>query len=194
MNLFSYILGSAPTNFSLNIKKTKFSLFSPNRQITTNQSISLNNIRITQVGSTLCDKSIKFLGIYLDDNLSWKTHIQNLISKLSFILFTLNKIKNILPHSALKSLYFTLIHCNLIYGLIVWGNSSSVSKLFLIQKRAIRIINKKSYRAHTDHLFKSEQILKLQDLYKLHVLLFMFDYLHHKLPGSFINLFPYPIP
>ncbi len=94
-----------------------------------------------------------------------------------------------MPHSALKSLYYTLIHSNLIYGILVWGNSSAVSNLFTLQKRAIRIINHKKYRAHTEPLFKINKILKLTDLYKFHVILFMFDYINNNLPISFFNLF-----
>ena len=67
----------------------------------------------------------------------------------------------------------------------VWRNSPHISKLFGMQKRAIRIINRKSYKSHTEPLFKSEKILKIDDLYKLHVLLFMHDFKHKKLPSSF---------
>ncbi len=55
-----------------------------------------------------------------------------------------------------------------------------------------RIINHKKYRAHTDPLFKSNKILKLNDLYKFHVIIFMFDYLNNKLPISFLNFFHVP--
>ena len=61
------------------------------------------------------------------------------------------------------------------YGIQAWGNSTSITKLGVLQKRVIRIINKNIYRSHTDPIFKSESILKISDLYKLHVSLFMFD-------------------
>ena len=61
------------------------------------------------------------------------------------------------------------------YGIQAWGNSTSITQLGVLQKRVIRIINKKRYRSHTDPIFKSESILKISDLYKLHVSLFMFD-------------------
>ena len=47
----------------------------------------------------------------------------------------------------------------------------------ILQKRAVRIINNKRYRSHTDPIFKSENILKIADIHKLHVSLFMYDYL-----------------
>ena len=71
------------------------------------------------------------------------------------------------------------------YGIQAWGNSTSITKLGVLQKRVIRIINKKRHRSHTDPIFKSESILTISDLYKLHVSLFMFDLQNGSLPISF---------
>ena len=55
-----------------------------------------------------------------------------------------------------------MVHCHLIYGLAAWGKSKSLDTVFKLQKRAIRSINNKSYRAHTEPLFKSNTILTRQ--------------------------------
>ena len=101
-------------------------------------------------------------------------------------MFTINRAKHniFLPIKTLKSLFFALIQSRLQYCIAAWGNSNHVHKLFLIQKRVIRIINNKNYRYHTDPLFKANQILKITDLYKCHVSSFMYDFTHHVLPGS----------
>ena len=132
-------------------------------------------------------KNITFLGINLDSNLTWKSHINALCKKISRGIYMMNKLKNTLPLKALKTLYFTLVESYLNYGLIAWGNSSHISKVFMLQKRAIRIINRKPYRHHTEPLFKSLQILKLEDLYHLQILLFMNDLQNDNLPTSFRN-------
>ncbi len=72
---------------------------------------------------------------------------------------------------------------------LAWGNDSSVDSLFKMQKRAIRIINKLPYRAHTDPLFRKNHIMKVKDIYKLQCSIFSFDYIHDNLPKSFINYF-----
>ena len=60
----------------------------------------------------------------------------------------------------------------------------------MLQKRAIRVINRKQYISHTDPLFKASKILKLSDsLFEYQSALFMFDYLHNSLPESFDNMF-----
>ena len=56
-----------------------------------------------------------------------------------------------------------------------------------VQKRAIRTICKLKYRDHTEPLFKKENILKVNDVFKLHVNLFMYDYRQNHLPESFNN-------
>ena len=95
-----------------------------------------------------------------------------------------------LPYAALRSLYFSLIHSRLQYGIEAWGNSNSIHKLLRVQKRAIRVINNKKYRHHTDPLFKRNNIVKVSDLYQLQVFSFMHDLVNNKLPGSFDDFIP----
>ena len=63
-------------------------------------------------------------------------------------------------------------------------------KIQTLQKRAVRIINNKIYRSHTDPILKSENILKIADIHKLHVSLFVYDYHHNTLPKSFEQYIP----
>ena len=97
-----------------------------------------------------------------------------------------------LPLNAIKSLYFSYIHSHLIYNIAAWGNSKSINVLFLQQKRAMRIIAKKTYKAHTDPIFKINEILKIGDLYKLHLCLLAHDILHGQTPKSFMNFYQDP--
>ena len=178
---------------SLNVQKTKYMIFSAKSiSIPNNIVISLNNNQLSRVGANQNETSLKFLGVSLTENLNWKSHINTLCSKVSKGLYSINKVKNVLPHSALRNLYYALIHCHFNYCIPIWGNSPSLEKLFKLQKRAVRIINKTSYRAHTDPLFKADNILKLTDLYKLSSSLLIFDYKHDRLPISFNNYFSYP--
>ena len=107
----------------------------------------------------------KFLGIYLDTHLTWKRHIEKISSKISSAIFAINRAKDFLSKHALRCLYFALVHSHLTYGINVWGNSVNIKKIITLQKRAIRTINKVWYRSHTEPLFKSNQILKLEDMY-----------------------------
>jgi hypothetical protein len=72
--------------------------------------------------------------VLIDENLTWNPHINYIKSKISRAIFAINKVKNILPRSALKSLYYSMVHCHLIYGLLAWGKSKSLDKIFKLQK------------------------------------------------------------
>ena len=67
--------------------------------------------------------------------------------------------------------------------LLVWG--SNTSYLFKLQKKAIRTITKSKYNEHTEPLFKMLNLLKIQDLFKLTVLKFYYNYCHTLLPAYF---------
>jgi len=175
---------------ALNVKKTKFALFGPNihnLNIPPNINLSLNGLTLTRVGNNCVEKNIKFLGILLDESLSWKDHIKVIKTKLSRSIFVLNRVKSIFPLDILRTLYFSLVHCHLIYGIIAWGSSNYVSQLETIQKKAVRIINNKPYNSHTLPLFKQSNILRIHDLYRLQVLLFAHDIKYCKLPKSFTS-------
>ena len=98
---------------------------------------------------------------------------------------TISKVKNFLPYSTLNTLYAAIVQSHINYGLIIWGNSTSINQLIKLHKKSIRIINNKPYNYHTEPLFKKSNILKIQDQYKLNILIFMHQLKHHKLPESF---------
>ena len=77
------------------------------------------------------------------------------------------------------------------YCLIVWGKcvKSLVDRIFILQKRAIRIITNSHFLSHTDKLFKKLNILKIQDLYSFQVACFMYKYSKNLLPPLFDDYF-----
>ena len=134
---------------------------------------------------------VKFLGILIDSHLTWKEHVNNICFKISRVIGVLNRLKSILPLQILVNLYNTMILPYLTYCNIIWGNCASylLQRLFLLQKRAIRVITKSFYLAHTDQLFYKLKILKIHDLYRLQVASFMFSYSKNILPEHFNEFF-----
>ena len=144
---------------------------------------------IVQVNENSKVPAAKFLGVYFDQKLNFKTHIEKIKSKIAKSLFALRQVKNLLSDPALLSLYFSTIHCHLVYGIQIWGcaNQTTLSELYKKQKQAIRLISKAKYNAHTEPLFKQLQILPLPDLIKYFNLQFMHKFKHNSLPSSFVN-------
>ena len=172
---------------SINIKKSKFMLFKP-RQKKQNLdiSITLTSHAIERV------KDIVFLGVILDENLTWKPHIAHVSRKISKSIGVIYKSSFCLSPSSLRTLYFSLIYPYLVYCISVWGStySSNLNRIFILQKKCIRIISKSSYDAHTEPLFKALRILKFADIYKFQVGKMMFLFRKGLLPSAFCNMFP----
>ena len=84
------------------------------------------------------------------------------------------------------TLYHTLIHSHLSYGIMVWGHYCD--RLIKIKKKALIVVNLSKYNAHCDPLFKKFKILKLPDLLKLQELNTYFKFVHSELPTYLLEL------
>ena len=174
----------------LNVKKTKYILFRPTiayPQFITEQ-IYVNGQEVERIGNNQNEKAFQFLGIYIDETLTWKYHIEKVCSKIASSNYIINKVKHTLTKFTLKTLYSTLIQSHINYGLSIWGSSYSIGRVQKAQQKSIRIIHNKAYNSHTEPLLKNSEILNVHDQYKLNVLTFMYELKHKKLPNSFNNL------
>lgn len=154
-------LNEASTWFSanklkLNVSKTQNIIFSSNK------SHSKSNV-------------VKLLGITLDPGLNWMAHIDCLCSKLSSQIFVMRQLRPSLDNNTMRIVYFSLIHSRLSYGITLWGNSSTVNRVFLLQKAAVRLVADVSNAHSCRNIFKKYNILPLPCLYILEAL-----YLVHK--------------
>ena len=118
----------------------------------------------------------KFLGVILDNKLTFRNHIDSILTKISRHSGILYKIRNNLPFSTRLNYYFAFIYPYLSYNVIVWGGTykTHLNPLITFHKRIIRIICDAGYRDHTNPLYKKLNILKFEDIYKYNVLIYMF--------------------
>ena len=147
----------------------------PSKVVNSLPKISINNVLIE------CVSHFDLLGISISQTLNWKYHIDKIIMKTSRCLRMLCKLKHFLPFYILKTLYNSLLLPHFTYGILAWGTK----QIFKIQKKAIPIITNSKYNAHSNPLFKSLNLLKIQDIYNLNVLKFYFNYRHNLLPRYF---------
>lgn len=169
---------------SLNIEKTNYILFG-NKKLA-NIPVSINNETIKRVYET------KFLGVIIQANLKWDTHIGLLQNKISKSIGIMSKAKHFLATAHLKILYLSLIEPYLRYCCIVWASpekSTILEKLHKLQKRAIRIVLFAHYRAHTKPLFNKLNILNIYDLCRSQILTFVFKSSNNLLPSKYTNYF-----
>ena len=193
----------------INISKTNFIIFMTKQkerhQTAGNyQCISLNSSSIKRKDST------KFLGLFLDKNLTFQVHLDYIKIKLTKTLYALRRAATILPVKDMKILYTALFLPHINYGLLAWGGTCkregkyhslnygvtsnsmrSLNDIFILQKRALRIVTRSNSRAHHIPLCYDLKLIDLPDLYSLKALSFCHDYFHGNLPPSLCNLFTF---
>ena len=170
---------------SLNVNKTNYMIF---KNIKTP-----DNSKIIKIGTEIIEQTsiAKFVGIFIDDQLNWKTHIDYVRNKLSSGLYALNISKHIISRQLLKCLYHTLIHPHLTYGLILWGSTYKkyLHKLEILQNKSIRSITNSKYNDSSGPIYKNLSILPLTGLYELETVKFMYLNQSNELPLPLQTLF-----
>lgn len=172
---------------SLNLAKTCFILFRGCRKPAPQESleIRMDKKEIVQTDST------KFLGVYVDKHLGWNEHISHISKKLAKNISVLSRIKHCLTKPVLRQLYYTLFFPYLSYCNICWGSnySSRLKRLETLHKRAIRVTCLLGWTDSTKLIFKEYNILKLVDITKYQIGLFMYRYHYRLLPALFDEYF-----
>jgi hypothetical protein len=117
---------------TINFLKTHCMHFKTKNTVSTETILACNNNVITEVSQ------IKFLGLTIDDTLSWNLHIDNVMKRLTSVCYMIRAVKPYMSFSSLIMIYYSLFHSVLAYGILFWGISSSSVKLFKLQKRVVR--------------------------------------------------------
>jgi len=145
----------------LNMEKTNIIKFTPNnRQNETFQILHQNRLLIGT-------DNTKFLGLELDKNVNWKNHIQKILPKLSSACYLIRRMCPSCNIHTLKMIYFAYFHSVMEFGIIFWGVSVKSKRIFLQQKRIIRIMTGSSTRTTCKMLFPKLKILTLISQYIL---------------------------
>lgn len=150
-----------------------------------NFSIVINGNKITRVNQ------IKYLGVFIDENLSWQPHIEDLCRRLSRVSGMLFKIRNCLNRQTLLTLYHALAHSLIQYGIATWGSASKkhLHHLSVTQNRLIRTITFSNRRTKLAPLYEECNVLPLSLLYKFEIAKFVFKFKNQLLPNKFTSYF-----
>ena len=128
-----------------------------------------------------------FLGLTINETLSWKQHVNKVCIQITKVIAMMRKLKHITNKSILLKVYNALILSRINYAILCWGYEHK--RISILQKKAIRIITKSKYNAHTDPIFKHLNLLKVKDVFILQSLKFYYRYKNEKLPRYFNNMF-----
>ena len=156
---------------SLNVSKTNYMVFTNTPHHIPQFSLYIENKLLNRV------ENVKFLGIHIDHKLDWGTHIQKCKNKILSGLYALRNVRNLLLHSHMKSLYYTLIHPHITYGTMLWGSAKKIhlKKIQVLQNKAIRVLTNTKYNESALPLYKLTKILPLNDIYQFQLALCMYQ-------------------
>lgn len=118
-------------------------------------------------------RSVRFLGVHLDPRLQWGAHIDEVSRRLGRNLFVLRSLAQCVSPTILKTAYFALFHTHLSYALLVWGHSAESSRVFSLQRKALRVLAGLRYRDDCRQAFIHLQILTFPSQYILENLIFI---------------------
>ena len=139
---------------TLNMTKTEFMLIASRQKLSQfmeSPSLAINENAIEQVTSAKC------LGVYVDQNINWECHIENVSKKIACAIGAIKRIRHLTPLNVLVNVYNSLIQPHFDYCNVVWGNCNKglSEKLQRLQNRAARILMSASYDSNLDDLFRA---------------------------------------
>lgn len=152
----------------INISKTKSMTFKiPRINNKYDVTISYNNETVERVCTT------KFLGLQIDDDMSWTTQLLAVTKKLNKYSYALYMLTKIVNRKAVLTAYHAYVVSTLRYAIIFWGNATNVEMVLKGQKKCIRAICNLRFRDSCREYFKKLNVLTVTCIYILEVVLFI---------------------
>lgn len=153
-------------NLKINFEKTHIINFNQ-RKKSINPIIKYEQNTISKIDNT------KFLGLWLDQQMTWKTHIDHVIKKLNQYCYALHNLSKVANHSTVLTAYHAYVSTTLRYGVIFWGNSTDREMAFKAQKKCLRAVCMIRNTESCKPLFTNLKILTLPSLYIYEVTMFI---------------------
>lgn len=158
---------------TLNVAKTKYITFSISQRTAPNIPISIK-IHDCHPNRYQCNcpelervQSTKYLGVHLDDHLSWKHHILALTGKIRKLKYIFKKLNTVRDIETIKLVYTALCQSLLSYCIVIWGSACATTflKLERAQRAVLKISLGKPFRYSTDCLFQDCQFLRVRQIF-----------------------------
>ena len=173
---------------SINYSKTKYMLFHRQR----NQhpfSLYINNKRIDKVNC------IKYLGVKIDDKLTWRKHIKYIEGKLSSACGAIYRLRQYVGQECLRTFYFAHAYFHLQYSILAWYNTQNqyLQRLNSLHGKLVRLMTLhgplQAFYFSANEMFKNMNLLKIEDIFSLELAKFMHRAHSNNLPSNFETYF-----
>ena len=169
---------------SLNASKTEFVIFrSPWKRMDCIPRLKLFGKILTP------SKSVKYLGVHLDEHLNWKVHTGVVAAKLRKANGAISKLRHYVPREILLSVYHAIFESHMRYACQVWGlcDNTVTHRIQVLQNTAMRLITFNGPRTSASPLFAEMGLLKFFDHVKIMNILYVQKYLNNSLPTDVLT-------
>ena len=177
----------AANKLLVNASKSNFCVFQPSMNPQSNTPKIIMGEELKRASE------IKYLGVKIDEKLSWVPHISKVKNDIVKFSSIFAKLRYDIPKQCLLTLYDSLVASKIGYGLEVYGvaKNKDLKELQTLQNRILKIIYFKKHRFSTNRLHRELKILKISDLYQWKILKLMHNvhYNKHHLPEVFEQYF-----
>lgn len=166
---------------TINYNKTNFMVINGNKSRRYNFKLMMGENILKQV------TSVKYLGVIMDEKMSWKNHIETIKTKLSRACNVVYKLRYIVPLKTLICVYYSLVYSHLNYAILSWGSTckSNLESLYTLQKKFLKIMLFHDQRYSTDLLFSKLKLLKFDDIFKIELAKHVHRQQTNQLPSVF---------
>lgn len=173
---------------SLNVVKSEYILIGSKFKVPSFGSFAPIRISGSEIKRV---STLKHLGVLIDENLNWESHIDTMCLKIGRSIYGLKLLRDFVPVSTLITMYKSLIQPNFDYCDLVWSNlnKGQTDRLQKLQNRAARIITFQGYDVRSADLLERLKWDKLEVRRKKRMGLMMHDIVNNKCPLYLSNLF-----
>lgn len=165
---------------TLNISKTSYICFSLNKRTQPSQDFKIKIHTCNDFHNTNCTclkinkvSNIKYLGVILDQKLSWHPHLDLLMGRVRKLMWTFKSLRHVATKDLIQQIYISLAQSILIYCLPIWGGATKVKFLELerVQRALLKLMLLKPLRFPTASLYTTTDLLSVRKLYVLQIVL-----------------------
>lgn len=173
----SYLISSKLT---INTIKTNYITYSlrNNYQPPRSHSIKIHSIECPRANACNCDSiervvSAKYLGVIIDQNLSWKPQINAMVNRIKKLIWIFSNLRHVAEPYLLNNIYTCMVESLLSYCITAWGGCAKTHLILLerAQRLIIKIMYFKKRSFPTQELYKSCGLLTVRQLYVMRCIL-----------------------
>lgn len=169
---------------TVNLEKTHFSVYS-NRDSKQLKELDINGHIIKRTAV------VKYLGLYLDERLSWNSHIDHISQKLTKLTYVFRTLSKFIDKDMVHQLYYGFIYPHITYGIELFGSACQkyIKQLQVVQNKLLKILSNKRFRYSSTELHRELNLLTVKNIHYLQTNVFVYKQRNGLLPQIFNNYY-----